>query len=89
MIVVMIIAILAALATPLVAHYITDTDDAAAQANLVAAEKAIAIYYGNNGAFPAALTPDLFSQSKPLVMPAGWSLQYDSATGDVTLVAVP
>ncbi len=85
MIVITIIAILAAVVTPLVGNYITDANKAAAEANLAAAEKAVTMYFSENGVYPPALTPDLFRTVGTPSMPDGWELVYDPATGSVAL----
>lgn len=85
MIVITIIAILAAVAMPLVGNYITDANQAAAEANLSAAEKAVTLYFSENGSYPAELTPDLFRTVGTPTMPDGWVLNYDPATGVVEL----
>lgn len=85
MIVITIIAILAAVAVPLVGTYISDAGKAAAEANLAAAEKAVTLYFSEHGVYPPALTPDLFRTVGTPSMPDGWELVYDPANGSVEL----
>jgi prepilin-type N-terminal cleavage/methylation domain-containing protein len=86
LLVVSIIAILAALATPLVGRYVDEAAESAAIANLDAAQKAIEIHKSKNGTWPDALSPDMFQQGVVPEMPMGWELQYDNETGIVVLV---
>jgi len=86
MMVIAILAILAALTLPLVGQHVDKAEQAMAESNLAAAQKAVQVYYTTHGRFPDELTNDLFTQGEPLDMPEGYSLTYDAATGDVTLV---
>jgi len=89
LLVITIISILAAIATPLVAQYMTDAQKAAAESNYSAAVKSVQVYYTENGVYPATLDPSLFLHSDTPTMPPGYSLTYDPATGTVTLVSPP
>jgi len=89
LLVIVILGILAAVATPLVAQYLGDASQAAAESNLEAAQKGVYIFHAQNGIWPTSLTPDLFQYNHTPTMPTGYSLQYDNLTGEVTLVTVP
>ncbi len=86
MIVVLIIGILAAIVIPLVSHHVSEAEDAAAVSTHAAVQKAVEVYMSHHGIWPAEITDDLFQGNEPPVMPDGYSLNYDSATGEVALV---
>ncbi|RMH28687.1 MAG: type II secretion system protein [Planctomycetota bacterium] len=89
LLVITIIAILAAVATPLVAQHMDNAQQAAAESNYNAAVKAVQVYFTENGVYPPSLDPSLFMHDDLPVMPAGYSLTYDPATGEVTLISPP
>lgn len=86
LLVITILAILAALATPLVGRYADQAAETAALANLDAAQKAVEIYRSKNGVWPEELTPDMFRLDAVPALPEGWELVYDNETGVVALV---
>jgi prepilin-type N-terminal cleavage/methylation domain-containing protein len=87
LVVILIISILASIAIPLVSKYIDQTNKAAAETSLNGAQRAVDAYQVQNASWPASLTtPNLFTNGDPFNLPTGYSLQYDSLTGVVTLV---
>lgn len=89
MIVITILGLLAAIVVPFYKHYVESANAATAQADLQAAQRAVAIYHGQNGSWPATLSPDLFRFGEAPILPDGYTLNYDSATGEVTLASTP
>lgn len=86
LIVVTLLGILAAIAVPTVFRYISQADDALARSNIQAVKRAVIVYYQRNGFYPPAITPDLFMNNKPPVMPDGYAIVYDPVTGVVDLM---
>jgi len=89
MITVVVIAILAAIVLPLVAHYIDEAEISAAESNLSAATKAVELYRLDHGTYPPTLDALEWQTDETLEMPPGYTLSYDPITGQVALVTTP
>jgi len=86
MIVIVILGVLAAIVLPLVSHHVDQAALTAAESNLASVEKAIELYWMQNNTYPPALTDLTFQTNETLVLPDGYSFDYDSANGTVALV---
>ncbi|MEC9373562.1 MAG: type II secretion system protein [Planctomycetota bacterium] len=85
MITVVILAILAAVALPLVSHYIEDAEEAQAQTTYDSVRKALDLYMTQHGTWPDEITPALFVNEEPPLLPAKYTFEYNPDTGDLQL----
>lgn len=89
MIVVVCIGIMAAIVLPQVIRHIDEAEEAAKQTTFESVRKALDLYHLQKGAWPAAITPDLFVSHETPRLPAGLAFNYDPATGALAIVAAP
>lgn len=85
MITLVILAILAAVTLPLVGRYVDDTEEAAAQTSYDQIRKALDLHMTKHGEWPDEITADLFKDNEEPRFPEGYSIDYDSDTGELTL----
>jgi type II secretion system protein G len=86
MIVIVILGVLAAIVLPLVSHHVDQAALTSAESNLTAVEKSIELYWMKNNSYPATLDVLTFQTDEALILPDGYSFNYDEVTGVVTLV---
>lgn len=86
MITIVILAILAAVVTPLVGGYVDETEEAAAKTSYNHVRKALDLYMTENGTWPDEITADLFINNEKPTFPDGYSIEYEPDTGALALV---